>query len=770
MAVDVDIAEKEAAKRRDETLPLSKIDTDNLEQMIRNQISDHLNTHTDFFRERRDWMLALRDLRYRYKEGYFEHASDLHIPYTLIMAKAMHAKIFQVFSEPALFGVEANNIAFVDREEGITNFMDWVLNKWMNRGRGKSDMMDRWISDILEEGSGVLKLTWDKWERSYEDIDVEEIEEAGVDLASVLGLEEDEEIPEDLTETKTKARIKNVKKTDSFAAPRGATIGLDDFGMPPGFDNVQDSPYVWHRVFLRDEDIKYRMQMGRFDKEVGEEALERRRTYSERERDDTRQNTSRRMAELEGVTLDKEHTSGMFEQGVHTIYEWHGRAYVTEDLDDEDTYTNPKIMPKEVVLWYHADIRKIIGWTYLDRISPNGKRPFFKSDFIPSKERAYGIGIAELLWSLNNHIDAVHNLKMDNGVLASLQHGVYRAGSTLKPDVLRMKPGELAPVEDINDVKWSQIPYLGQFGENEELTLTGYGEKLLAINDINLGNLTGRGVAGALRNATGASFVDRQANIQLHPHLDRIAREFKDFLGSLFILTRSRMDEDLHFRVTGEDGKGIWGEVRREDLRGDFDFTINVDLAAASEAERQQRVSLMLQTLLNPTFLQTGILQPGNIYEVLKEFLIRHKIKNPDKFITKPAGYVGPPLTSEQRIFKILMGQFDDPPIEATVKPEENHKLALEKLQEFEDSDLFGAFSEDQLAAYSALKQAHANLQGLVSGGAQGVPNTTGTQLPGEGGLPALAPEGGPGGIPTAGASEGGPLGSPEGQVRGPVQ
>lgn len=767
MAVEEKIAQKKGAEKRDETLGLNKIDTDYLSRLIEDQLDNFQVTHQRFYRDRQDWMAALRDLKYKYKEGFFEHSSDLHIPYTLIMSKAMHAKIFQVFSQQNFFGVEANNIAFKDREELITRFMNWVLGKWMNRGRGKSDVIDNWIQDILDEGSGVLKLFWDNWEHTFEDVDVETVEEEDIDILEALG---GGEIGEDgvPTQTTAKARVKNVKKTIKHAAPRAGTVNIDDFFMPPGFENVQTAPWCAHRVFLRDEDLKFRAQRGRFDKEVVEEAIERRKSLQTDRDLDRGHQTRRATKELEGISTDETRTS-MFEDGTHTIIEWYGRAYVVEDMDEE-TFEDPKTLPQEIVVWWHKDLRKVLGWTYLHRISPSGKRPLYKADFMPSKERSIGMGIAELLWPLNNHIDGVHNLKMDNGVLASLQFGVYRSGSTFKPDTFRIQPGELIPVEDTNDFKWTNIPYLGQFGEQEELTLTGYGEKLLAINDINLGNLTGRGVAGALRNATGANFVDRQANIQMHPHLDRIARELKDFLADLFILTRSRMDDDLYFRVTGEDGKGIFGEVRREDLRGDFDFTINVDLAASSEAERQQRSSLMIQTLLNPTFMQTGVVQPGNIYEMLKEFLIRHNIQSPDAFITKPQGYTGPPLTPDQRIFKILMDQHDKPPIEASVRPEEDHEAAIKTLEAFRDSDLFGVLDQDQLAAFSAVQQAHVQFQALLGGGAQGVPNTTGTQLPGQGGLPGLSPQAGPGGVPDADGSEGGPLGSPLGEVNGPVQ
>ena len=762
MVAEAKFTEKKAESMRDETLKLSMIDTDYLEKLIQEDSRNFKNSHEDFFEQRRDWLLALRDLRYQYRRTNFEDASDLHVPYSLIMSKAMHAKIFQVFSQDNLFAVEANNIAFSEDEETVKNFMDWTMQKWLNRGRGFKDVLDEWIQQVVDEGTGTLKLWWDRWEHSYIDLDIEIDEtQAPIPVFTPDGIEMEES-------GSTKAKFKNVKKTLRQAAPAAGIVDVDDLFMPPGQLNIQQSPWVIHRLRMRDEDLKIRAKQKKFDMDVVEEAIERRSNYLEEDGDNANytNNTRRDMRELEGVEDDYEMRSA-YQQGFHTVYEWYGRAYVEKDVSDE-TLDDVDALPQEIVVWYHVGIKKILGWTYLHRISPSGRRPFYKADFIPSKERAFGIGVGELLWSLNNHIDAMHNLKLDNGILSSLQFGFYRAGSAFKPDTFRLRPGDMIPVEDISDIKMSSVPYLGQFGENEELSLTGYGEKLLAINDINLGNLTGRGVAGALRNATGASFVDRQASIQLNPHLDRIARELTDFLSDLFILTRSRMNPELQFRVTGEDGKGIFGDISREQLRGEFDFTIRTDIAAASEAEKQQRASLMLQTLSNPMYQQLGIIDPGNVYETLKEFLIRHNIKHPEKFITKPAGYTGPPLTPDQRLLRIMLNNFDEPPIEDSVRLDENHERAIETFQEFQDSDLFGVFTQDQLAAYQAVLAKHEQFmaaQAASPGGGVGLPNMTGTQLPTQGGLPPLGPETiGPGG------SEGGPLGSPLGEVNGPVQ
>lgn len=761
--IESKFAEKPGEEKRDQTLALKQIDEDYLKNLIEDQIREFDLSHSDYFEQREEWNLGLRDLRYQYKEGLFEHSSDMHVPYTLTMAKALHAKIFEVFSKQNFFSVRSKNQAFQDNEEMIKWFMVWTQESWMNRGLGRMDVIDDWIATIVEEGSGILKLGWDNWSVKYMDLDIVTEE---VPILNTFADVDDLEFEQD-TETKTK--MKDVMRESDFSAPMLNTIELDDFKMPPGQKNPQLSPWVMHRVFLTDGDLKQRAKRKKFDKSRVEEALEGRRSFianRDTQNNGNQRNSRQAMRELEGVEgMEYAQSANRWSEGLHTIWEWHGKAYVSK-LVNEDVMEDINELPQDVVIWYHADMRHILGWTYLYRVSPSGRRPFYKSDFMRSKQRAFGIGLGELLWSINNHIDGVHNLKLDNGVLASLQFGLYRAGSTLKPDTFKLRPGDLVPVEDPNDVKFMNFPYLGNFGENEEAILSGYGERLTTVNDINLGNFSARGVAGSMRNATGASFVDKQGNIQLNPHLSRIAREYKRLLEDLFILVRSRMNGQISFRVTGEDGKGIFGEISPQDLRGNYDFDLDIDLAAASDAENQQRASLLVQNLLNPMYMQLGIVQPGNHYEALKELLIRNGVRYPDKFITKPDQYKGPPLSNEVRLLKVLTGQGDSPQIENTVRPEEDHELALAYLDKFAESVEFGYLDKVKLAAFSALRDKHEEFLSMLQN-APGVPNRSGTQMPGEGGLGPLDPAAAAA-DPTG--SEGGPLGSPMGEVNGPVR
>jgi len=296
--VESEFVDKKGQSQRDESLPLKNIDEDYLKDLIEGQVREFHNSHSNFFDQREDWLLALRDLRYQYKEGYFEHASDLHVPYTLIMTKALHARIFQTFSQKNFFAAEARNSAFEEKEQSIKFFMDWVLSKWMNRGEGKQDVLDSWIQDIIDEGSGILKLGWEKWQHKFLDLEIDvETEEVPQIFPGTeeLEIEKTDEV---------KAKIRNKKKTKNFSAPRAWVVPMDDFMMPTGRFTVQNAPWLVHKFSLRDHELKLRVKQGKFDKKVVEEALEKRKSGNETasggttrgEHKDTRQ----RMRELEG--------------------------------------------------------------------------------------------------------------------------------------------------------------------------------------------------------------------------------------------------------------------------------------------------------------------------------------------------------------------------------------------------------------------------------------------------------------------------------------
>lgn len=747
---------------RDKSMPLSQIDEDFYIEHAKRVLSEFNESHVDYFREREMWLSAARDLRHQWEEGPYQNQSDIHLPYTITMAKAIHARLYEAFGQSqSFFSVESNNPAYEERESTIKYFMDWVLAKYINRGDGFKPFMDRFLDDLVYDGSAICKTTWDVWEHSYKDLDYEVIEEETDELvADEQGDLQRIRIPV------TRMRVKNKNVEETKSAPRIAAIDIGDFYMPAGFQSTHLAPWCAHRVYMTDDDMKERARQGKFNMDAVEEAIQKRTSITSN--DDTYSSNShskQNIGRLEGVNSQLNGSQSIrYDTYNHSIIEFYTKAYITDEVTDEDM-DDIKSKQQEIVYWYHEASSTFLGWTYLYRISPNGKRPFFKADFMPARERAYGLGVSELLYSISMYMDAMHQLKMDNGLLSSLQFGVYRSSSTLKPDTFRVEPGELVPVEDPNDVKFTSFPYLGDFGVQEEQSLRAYGTEILPINDIALGNFSQKGVAGAMRNATGASVVDRQSNIQLNPHLDRIALCIGNALNALFIMCRERMPNNLFYRVMGEDGNPVFGDVRREDLMGDYDFNIEVDMMGASEAEKQQRATLMMQTLLNPTWMQLGLVTPSNYYEVLFNYLRSYNIKRIHKYITKPPEYSGPPVSTQERLFRLVSGMNSPDMIEETVQLSENHEMALKEIDHFMESKLFGLITDPKsIAALQSLYMRHQEMLQIMQN-PNPVANISGTQMPNQGGLPAL--QAGP--EPSQGTVGQGPLSVPQGEPNGPV-
>lgn len=725
--------------KRFQTLPLEKIDHQSLGLEITKQWRKANDDRDDLLAKREDWTANWRDLNGQRTQGPWENSSDFKIPITLIDGKAIHARLWQLFSDRTnFFKVKARKEVFEDREETIKQFMQFILWDYCNSKHGATDTFDECLWDNVFEGSAYLKLYWKREIHTYlEVVPVVSTQETMIiDRNSLTGQ----------TKVDTIFEEKEVVKEDILETPQIRRCLLEDVVLPQGENDPQTSRWVKHRVFMTDEDLKLRAQEGKFDKEVVQYVFDHKRCYGHGSNED-------QIKELR-ATLDGYSDSEGYFEGLHAVIEHYGKIYVEKELTEETEKDIEKI-PQEVVIWVHQASSKVLGWTYLHRISPGGVRPLFKWDFIRFPDRNQGVGVAEVLAPIQQAIDATYNLRQDNGVLASTPFGVYRAGSGIKPDKIRTEPGTFFPVDDVNDIKAFQMPYLSGFGYQEEDRLNSYAERLLTISDLNLGRSPAK--VGLFRTASGANTVQTESGIQLEIHFDRIARSLSRMLQALFRLARERVPAELYYRITGENGEPIFGKVNRKDLMGEFDFEISVDVLGESRIEGQQKAVLMMQTLINPAFTQTGVISPTNLYHLAKNFLMKNRMTRIDNYITQPQDYQGDVVTASERVFRIAVNAYTNPPVEDTVRLQEDHEKALKVYDGFEKSDAYGLLATpEQLAALQRLKEKH--MQYLMAQQAGGNPNMTGMQTPRDGFAPV-----------EAGGTSAGTLGAPMGEPNGPV-
>lgn len=745
-----DDTEEQEVPNRYQTLSLSKIDEDYLSQLVDRNWRESANEREDFLTRREEWMANWRSLQAEPKEGPWEDSANFHVPLTLTYGKAIHARLWQLFSDRSgFFAVAARREVNKDKEMPVKEFMDWIWTYWANRKQGCKDVMDDFLWNVVFDGSGYLKLYWHRERNEYLDsVPVKDISEKLIfDRINLTGrveqsvkLEEEDELREEV-----------------FECPMISTLEIEDVVTPVGQPDPQLADYVICRSECSDEQLKVFVENGRFDRDAVEFAIQHRSSRLAASSDPTTA-----IKELREQIDGDQAYSPYTRDNCHVILEWYGKAYIEKEYVTEDEKDLDKF-PQEVVVWVHQATRKVLGWTYLYRISPSGLRPIFKADLLRFPGRNVGVGVGELLSDIQLNTDALYNMRIDNGTIASIPMGFYRASSGLKADVMRIAPGTLYPVDDIADIRFGQFPYLQGFGQQEEAQLTNYAEKLLTVSDLQMGLAPQK--VGALRNATGSNLIASESGIQLEIHFDRLARTLDKILQSLFRLCRQRMPEELYYRVTGDRGQHIFGKVNKDDLRGEYDFQINVDILGQSRLEKQQAATLKMQTLINPVFLQTGVVGPRNLYALAKDFLRAYKTERIDEYLTPPPDYQGDMISAAERFYRIAVGQLEG--LADTVRLNEDHEKALQIYEAFKSNDTYyGMLNRpEQVAALEQVIERHMQMLAAQQNQGQGmVNNVTGMQVP-QGGMPALEGVVGGGGGSLQGQMAAQGMGTPQGPV-----
>jgi hypothetical protein len=726
---------------RFQTLDINLIDAEKIGAQIREEWTKGNDNRDEFLQKREEYSSNWRDLNRQDTQGPWENSSNFNVPITLFYGKAIHARLWQIFSDNnTFFGVKSRREDFEQKEAAVKQFMQFVLSDYANSKHGTRDVFDEVLWDNVFDGSGILKVYWQKDEVKYTEVipAVSVTEKLVFDKDNLTGV----------TKYETKQYEKEEVRTEYVETPHIKRILQEDFLLPPGQSDPQTSDFATQRVWMTADDLKARAAEGKYDADVVKECLMHHQNSLQG--DNPVQIKRDRMLQ-EGI----DDLDGYY-QNFHAVLERYGKTYIKKKLNDDEEESYNEIA-QETVTWVHQATGKVLGWTYLYRISPSGIRPIFKFDFIKYPDRNNGVGVAEVLAPIQQAINATYNLRQDNGVLASTPFGFYKAAAGLKPDRYRIEPGVMIPTDNPQtDVKMVQMPFLQNFGYQEEDRLTGYAERILSVSDLQMRGTSEK--VGLFRTASGAAAVQNESGIQLEIHFDRIARTLSKLLQCLFRLCRERMAEDVFFRVTGEDGRPVFGRVNREDLKGEYDFQVDIDVLSQGKIEQQQKATLLLQNMMSPAFMQTGVVTPDNLYHMAKNFLLKNGVRRPDQYISPPPQYQGEVVTPNEQIFRIISGQYLDPPIESTVRLSDNHEKALSAYKAFQESDHFGLLAtREQVDAFKRLIGAHEQM--LLAATSGGNPNMMGMQTPRDGMQPLE---------PGQGQNQG-TLGAPMGQVNGPV-
>jgi hypothetical protein len=610
----------------------------------------------------------------------FEGASDVHVPLAFSHIKAMHARIYNaVMGMDPIFSLKPRTAVSEEKQETKETILNWAVTDFANNGDGWEAAIDQDIWSFVADGTSVTKQPWKRDVRKFVDVEEKLIRPIQLDDNGHPKYEEKEVEREEIV----------------YDGPMLETVKLEDFYIiGDNAEDVDSADMVAHRQQYTRSDLIKMSNLGFF-------------------RADATQRVVAKEPQVLGDTFTKgdqsvlkqldEYASGINKGATsagirsYIIYE----VYFRYDIDDDG-------IDEELVAWMEESSREILRLTYLERVGPGGKRPFTLKKLIPRKGSPYGIGFGEMLYGLNNEVDAIHNMRLDFGTLQNVPFFFYRAASGVNPQTIKVGPGKGIPLDDPNgDVSFPQFQGNTAYGFNEEAKVTSYAENATSLSPLALGQQSQQGLG---RTATGAAALVSEMNVNLDILIRRYQRGFKRNLHILDLQLQDLLPLGSMIRVAGLDGKNTYMRFdNRDDLKWSTDYELAGNSSTSNKAVQRETAQMILQTVSNPIFLQAGIASSGNLYQAARNMLVKSEVKNIDAYLTKPEDVQDNPYSAKDELSAILGGIR----LPKDVKDKHEQKLAL--FNEFEQSDDFGLLDDEHLPLYLEYKDWHEQMANAMN-------------------------------------------------------
>lgn len=364
-------------------------------------------------------------------------------------------------------------------------------------------------------------------------------------------------------------------------------------------------------------------------------------------------------------------------------------------------------LDEDVIWWMILETKTILKACYLTEMFPADppRRPFAEASFIPVRGRRDGISLLELLEGMHDFLKQMADQTGDAGMFANMPFGFYRAGSQLKQEAIRMKPGTLYPLGDPqNDVYFPNMPGQSQaFGLNMMTIFTGLEDKLAMQSDLQFGRVP-PGQASALRTTGGQQTLLSQGEARPERILRRFFMCLTEVWAQIHELNQRFLPPMKKFRIAGytRPDQDPYQEITsREAIAGRFQFTFKANVLNSSKQALQASLQQIAQYYLNPLAIQVGAVGAEEISNLLRDIAKSWGVDPEMKGYIKPLPpeMKGPPITAELAITAIMNLQ------EPYGRPLEGAMGHYQALVEFAKGDAFGKLEPSSVELFGAYLQ-----------------------------------------------------------------
>lgn len=412
--------------------------------------------------------------------------------------------------------------------------------------------------------------------------------------------------------SKGEAEIKVTLWDEIYDAPDISLVSPEFLFVPSNSPfSVQECEFLCHEFFLPLRVVKANKDKGWEIEDV--EELENFQSY------DDRSLTNILKDRREGIERIK--NEGVVK--IHEIYCWYdlnGDGY-----DEKCVFT---VLP---------DFDKVVRKITLPFKS--GKWPFVKLVWEMIDDRFYASrGLVEIIEDIIKEIDIQHMQKIDQQTIRNNPMFVYRVGM-VNPNMVKFLPNQGIPVKgsldlkNVVDVLNANNPNVEMSYEREEQTLLGKVEELIGQMDFTLHNQINKREPRTLGEVNL-----QQQNMNTTFSMDAMihTRCFGELFAWIWELWCEYGKDSYEFAYFGGNGAEKI-KLTREEIQGKYKIVVRGNDQNTNPQVRIQKAQAILQGVLNPVALQTGISTPQQIIEGYAEYYQQLGVDNWQRFVnTKP--------------------------------------------------------------------------------------------------------------------------------------
>ncbi len=466
--------------------------------------------------------------------------------------------------------------------------------------------------------------------------------------------------------------------------------------LTPGPSNPGGAPHVILRDYPTIDEIKRQVEDGFYDLPGGGN-LSKKDFFDQLDTMSTTDKTDDDVEEQKDAFGGREESAPIREaqnQGTLT-------RLTCFDLFD----VNKKGRDEDVIWWVLLETKTLLRARRLTEMYPAlpPRRPFAEANYLPIAGRRAGLGLLELVEGLHDLKKQIFDQSIDGGTIANVPFGFYRPQGAMKPEILRMIPGEMYPLGDPQ--KDQSFPNIGNpnqaFGLNLMTLLNQFEERLTMQGDIQFGRVP-PGRSSALRTVGGISLLSGQGEARPERVMRRLFIGLTQMFEMMHRLNTVFLPPEKQVRLLGplRSGKSPFITIgSREEITGNMRFKFDANILNTSKQAQQGSLQEFGAAAFTELGFQTGIATPSGFFAWLLDYgdtlgLDAEKYiepTNPDDRRRK--------ILAEEAIHDIVSGM---PPDGVPLEPAIEH---MQKLIEFANSDNLGFLDGEHVELFQVYLQ-----------------------------------------------------------------